>query len=157
MFVIWSFARNPRFIKFLSRFYAPFLGTGVRVTKLSPDYKECEICLKLSWYNRNYVGTQFGGSMFVMTDPFYTLMLINILGSDYMVWDKAACIEFVKPGKTELSAEFKLTDEFVNEIIKKTSDGSPLNLKFDVDIVDKQGEVVAKVDKTVYVRKKKGR
>lgn len=95
--------------------------------------------------------------MFSMTDPFYMLMLINILGSDYKVWDKSACIEFLKPGKTELRAEFKVTDELVEDIIKRTSDGSPLFLKFDVDVIDNEGEVVAKVDKTVYVRRKKGR
>ena len=88
-----------------SRFYMPFVGAGIRVTKVTPDFREVEVKMKLKWYNKNYVGSHYGGSMFSMTDPFYMLMLIQILGKDYMVWDKSACIEFLKPGKTELCAK----------------------------------------------------
>ena len=49
----------------------------------------------LNRLNRNYVGTQFGGSLYAMTDPFFMLMLMENLGRDYVVWDKAANIEFV--------------------------------------------------------------
>ena len=43
--------------------------------------------MKLSLRNQNYVGSHFGGGLFSMTDPFYMLMLMNVLGSEYLVWD----------------------------------------------------------------------
>ena len=110
--------------------------------------------MKLKWYNKNYVGTHYGGSIYSMTDPFYMLMLIQILGKDYLVWDRAARIEFLKPGKTELCVKFHVSDEVLEEIVKKTRDGSRYFAEFGVDVTDTSGEVIAKVDKTVYIRRK---
>ena len=70
--------------------YAPFVGAGFRVTKVSPDFREVEVRMKLKWYNKNYVGTHYGGSIYSMADPFYMVMLIEILGKEYQVWDRKA-------------------------------------------------------------------
>ena len=113
--------------------------------------------MKLTRLNRNWVGTHYGGSIFSMTDPFYMVMLINILGSDYMVWDKSSSIEFKKPGKTEMIANFSISDKKLEEIIENTKDGSPYFAEFCVDVLNTDNEVVANVNKKVYVRKKIGR
>ena len=73
---------NLRILKFGMNLWPPFLGAGIRVKQIAPDYKEVVVSMKLRWYNRNYVGTHFGGSLAAMTDPFYMLMLINTLGSE---------------------------------------------------------------------------
>ena len=125
------------------------------MTSATPDFHEMEVKMKLKWYNKNYVGTHYGGSIFSMTDPFYMLMLIQILGKEYLVWDKSSQIEFLKPGKTELSAKYKLTDKVIEDIVSNTEDGKPYFAEFDVDVTDTLGDVVAKVNKTVYIRKKK--
>ena len=78
--------------------YPPYWGTGIVVSKVAPDFTEIVVQMKKRFYNRNYVDTHFGGSLYSMVDPFYMLMLINILGKDYVVWDKSAFIDFVKPG-----------------------------------------------------------
>ena len=135
--------------------YAPFVGAGIRVTKVSPDLREMEVKMKLRWYNKNYVGTHYGGSIFSMTDPFYMLMLIQNLGKEYMVWDKASRIQFLKPGKTELSAKFHLSNQLIEDIISKTKDGSPYFAEFGIDVTDTSEQVIARVDKTVYIRKRK--
>ena len=137
-----------------SRLYAPFIGAGIRVTKVTPDFREMEVKMKLKWYNKNYVGTHYGGSVYSMTDPFYMVMLIQILGNDYIVWDKAAQIDFLKPGKTELCAKFCVTDEVLEDIIAKTNDGSQNLAEFNVDVTDTSGDIVAKIRKTVYIRRK---
>lgn len=137
-----------------SRFYAPFVGAGIRVTKVTPDFREIEVKMKLKWYNKNYVGTHYGGSIYSMTDPFYMIMLIQILGKDYIVWDRAAQIEFLKPGKTELCAKFSVTDEILEDIISKTYEGNQHFAKLNVNVTDTSGEIIAKVVKTIYIRKK---
>ncbi len=145
---------NPNFFKLLLNVYPPYWGTGIVVKKISPDYKEIIVQMKMRWYNRNYVNTHFGGSLYAMTDPFFMLMLLQILGKEYIVWDKAAHIEFIKPGRGTLTAKFIITEEEIGNILKNTADGQKYLPEFSVDIKDEADETVASVTKILYVRKK---
>ena len=148
---------SAKWLRHGSRLWGPYFGTGIRVKQFSDDFRHVVVSLKHKWYNGTGVGTHYGGSLFSMTDPFYMVMLLKILGPDYMVWDKKGSIEFMKAVRREVSAEFRLTEDRIREIIEKTDSGEPHNANFTVDITDGDGEVVAKVDKTVYIRRKKGR
>jgi hypothetical protein len=141
-------------IKFLGNIWPPYLGAGVKILEVTPDYRYVKVCLKRSWYNTNYVGTQFGGSIYAMTDPFFMLILINNLGSDYIVWDKAASIHFKKPGKTKLFAEFKIDDSVFDQIRQRLKTEEKYVFDLPVDVKDASGEVIASINKTLYVRKK---
>ena len=134
--------------------WPPFLGAGIRVKHIAADYKEVVVSMKLRWYNRNYVGTHFGGSLAAMTDPFYMLMLIHILGSEYIVWDKTSTIDFIAPGRGTVTARFRLNDDQIAEIKNETASGNAYLPEFSVDIVNESGEVIATVKKILYVRKK---
>jgi len=145
---------NPNFFKLLLNVYPPYWGTGIVVKKISPDYKEIIVQMKMRWYNRNYVKTHFGGSLYAMTDPFFMLMLLQILGKEYIVWDKAAHIEFIRPGRGTLTAKFIITDEEIGNILKNTADGQKYLPEFSVNIKDEADETVASVTKILYLRKK---
>jgi uncharacterized protein DUF4442 len=134
--------------------YPPYLGAAVRVTRISDDFRNVEVEMPLRFYNRNYVGTHFGGSLYSMCDPFYMLMLINILGPEYIVWDKAATIRFKKPGKGVMKATFQLTEEQIAEICAAAEFQPKVEPQFQVVIKDAEGNVVAEIDKLLYVRKK---
>lgn len=110
--------------------------------------------MKMKWYNRNYVKTHFGGSLYAMTDPFFMLMLIHILGKEFVVWDKAAHIDFVKPSQGTVRARFLITDEQIKKITENTSGGQKYFPEFSVDVEDEAGEKVARVVKTLYIRKR---
>ena len=110
--------------------------------------------MKLSLRNQNYVGSHFGGGLFSMTDPFYMLMLMNVLGGEYLVWDKAANIQFVSPGRGTVFAHFKLTDERLAEIREKTVNGEKFEPTYRINVVDADDNIVAIVDKTIYIRRK---
>jgi len=110
--------------------------------------------MKMRWYNRNYVNTHFGGSLYAMTDPFYMLMLIHILGKEFVVWDKAAHIDFIKPSRGTVTAKFVIKEEEIESIIRNTSAGQKYFPELSVDIEDEAGEKVARVVKTLYIRKK---
>jgi hypothetical protein len=105
-------------------------------------------------FNRNYVGTHFGGSLYAMTDPFFMIMLLHNLGSEYFLWDKSGSIEYVAPGKGTVSAEFRLTAERIEEIKAQAASGEKIFPEFEVDVTDESGAVVARVKKTLYVRLK---
>lgn len=149
-------ARSRKLRRFI-RLYPPYLGAGVRVTHIAEDFRRIEVEMPLRFYNRNYVGTHFGGSLYSMVDPFYMLMLINILGPDYVVWDKAANIRFKKPGKGVMKATFELTEEKIAEIRAAAEMQPKVEPQFQVQIKDEDGNVVAEVDKLLYVKKKEKR
>jgi hypothetical protein len=149
-----NLARRAKKLQRRINFYPPYLGAAVRVTRVSDDFRDVEVEMPLRFYNRNYVGTHFGGSLYSMVDPFYMLMLINILGPDYIVWDKAATIRFKKPGKGVMKASFHLSDAQIAEIRAAADTQSKVEPQFQVIIKDAEGNVVAEVDKLLYVKKK---
>ena len=102
---------TPRLLRWLLNIYGPYLGAGIRVELISADWRESQVSMKLRWYNRNAVGSHFGGSLYAMVDPHLMLMLMHILGNDYIVWDKSAEIDFVRPGRGRVMANFAITDE----------------------------------------------
>ena len=147
-------ARKVRFLRWALNFYPPYLGAGVKVRHISADFREVRVSMGLKWYNRNYVRTQFGGSLYSMTDPFYMLMLMENLGRDYVVWDKTAHIEFISPGQGTVHAEFKIDEDMLNTIREHTAAGEKYLPNYQVDVRDDRGTLVARVDKTLYIRRK---
>lgn len=139
----------------LMNLWPPFLFTGIRCTKLAEDWRSAEVELRLGRLNRNYVGVHFGGSLFAMTDPFYMLMLVKALGRDHVVWDKGAAIDFVAPGRGTVTARFRLDDARIEEIRRACADGAKTLPVFRVEVTDASGALVATVDRTVYVRRKR--
>ena len=135
-------------------FWPPFLGAGIRVAHISPDMKAVDVEMKLRWWNANYVGTHFGGSLFAMTDAFYMLMLMANLGGDYVVWDKAASIRYKKPGKGTVRAEFRLSDSQIEEVRQKLKTLPKYEPVFTVAVKDEAGVVIAEVEKVLHVRRK---
>jgi len=145
---------KAKYLKLLLNIYPPYVGAGIHIERISDDYREIIVSMKLRWYNRNYVGTHFGGNLASMTDPFFMLMLMNILRKDYVVWDRAARIEFVRPGRGRVTASFHLNQKQIDEIYVQTRGGAVFCPEYEVEVLDEQGEIVAKVVKREYIRKK---
>jgi hypothetical protein len=137
----------------LVNIWPPIAGAGIRV-HWGTDMKSVDVEMKLRLWNRNFVGTHYGGSLYSMTDPFYMLMLIKNLGPGYVVWDKAAAIRFRKPGKGKVRAEFRLTDAQLDDIRAQLNTLPKYEPTFKVEVKDEAGEVVAEVEKVLHIRKK---
>ena len=134
--------------------YAPFLGAGIRVKRLAPGWKEVDVEMKLRWWNANYVGTHYGGSLYSMTDPFFMVMLIENLGPDYIVWDKSAAIRFKRPGRGTVTASFRLSDQQIDEIKQALNAEKKIERVFTVEVKDESGTVIAEVEKLLHIRRK---
>jgi acyl-coenzyme A thioesterase PaaI-like protein len=137
--------------------WPPFLVNGVHVTRISEDWGELSVRLRLHFWNRNYVGTHFGGNLFAMADPMWMLMAMHRLGHQYYVWDKAAEIEFVAAARGDVFAHFSLDSATVEELRAQAADGSRVLRWFDVELKSAAGEVVARMRKQLYVRLKPDR
>lgn len=139
----------------LMNLWPPFLFAGIKIVKISKDYRLFIVQLKLRFWNSNDVGTQYGGSMFSMSDPFYMMMLMKNLGPSYVVWDKSATIRYLKPGRSDLTTVFQITEEDLNNIrtTLQTQDKMEWNRK--IEIKDADGVIVAEVDKVLSIKNKK--
>lgn len=150
----WLDRLSPNLLRTTLNLWPPFKFSGIKVTHIAPDFSQCKVILKQRWYNRNYVGTHFGGSMFSMSDPFFMLILLKNLGRQYIVWDKAASIEFIKPGRGVLSADFVMTSQELQQIRERVNQEGKLVFDKNVHIFNSEREKVASVTKTLYVRLK---
>lgn len=138
-------------------FFPAYRGTGARVSYIRHDWSEVRVSLPLSWRTRNYVGTIFGGSLYGAVDPIYMLMLLKLLGPEYVVWDKAATIRFRRPGRTRLTATFQLEPGLVAGIREELTRVPKLDRVFTVQLIDQAGIVHAAIEKTIHVSRREAR
>lgn len=145
--------KKRNLLKFMS-FWPPFMGAGISVDRIAEDFTEIDVSMKLKFWNKNYVNTQFGGSLYSMTDPFFMLMLMEQIGPNYIVWDKSATIDFKKPGRGKVFAHFQLSREFVEKIKQDLIKEDKVYPVFNVEVIDSHKNVICTVQKTLYVKKK---
>ncbi|WP_460833359.1 DUF4442 domain-containing protein [Lysobacter humi (ex Lee et al. 2017)] len=144
-------------LRLLMNLWPPFLATGIHVSRIADDWRHARVELRLRPWNRNAVGTHFGGSLFAMTDPFWMLLVMRSLGTDYWVWDRSATVDFLRPGRSRVHADFHLDADTLEAIRLGTADGGKYLHWFETPVVDADGEVVARVRKQLYVRRKPAR
>ena len=145
---------TPNTLRRLLNLYPPYIGAGVKITYIANDWRELQVSMRVRWFNRNIVGTHFGGSLYSMVDPHLMLLLMQLLGKDYWVWDKSAEIEFIKASKRKVSAIIKISDTDLEDIKRETITGEKYFSDFVVEIMDDDGDLVARVKKVLYVRRK---
>ena len=146
---------TPWIAKLAMNIFPPFLGACIKITYIRDDWRELHVAMRLRWYNTNAAGTHFGGSLYAMTDPHLMLLLMQLLGKEYVIWDKAATIDFVKPGRGTVKAIFTISEEELAVIREKIADGNKCLPEFTVKVVDEQGDLVANVKKVLYIREKR--
>lgn len=149
--------QSPLAQKVLFNLYPPYMMTGIVVREIARDWRRVVVRMGLHWYNRNYFGTHFGASLYAMTDPFYVIMLSRNIGPDYIVWDRSAEIEFLRPGRGRVTAVFELTPGMIAEVLEATAAGTKYQPTWTIEVRDASDEVVARVRKTLYARRKSGR
>jgi hypothetical protein len=130
-------------------FFPAYRGTGARVTYIAGDFREVRIKLPLNWRTRNYVGTIYGGSMYGAVDPIYMVMLIKLLGRDYIVWDKAALIRFKKPGRATLYARITMDDGELETIQSLLERQPKVDRIYQLQLTDRDGASIRQRSSTI--------
>lgn len=146
---------SPRFVRLTLNWWAPFRGAGIRVQHIAPDFRSASVEMRLRRSNRSDAGTHSGGALYSMADPFFALMLRANLGGDYVVWNKAGSIDHVAPGRGRVWARFEVAEADLEHIVRMTAAGDKHLHLFKADIKDDDGMVVARVEKMIYVRRKR--
>ena len=145
---------SPNIVAFLLGLWPPFWFTGIRFMRIAPDYRHILVQMKLRFYNKNIIGIQYGGNLFSMSDPCYMMMLMANMGRDYHSIDKSASIDFIKLGTTSVFANCVLTQDDIDDIIEHTAGGEKYLKHFSINVVDSNNELIATVNRVVYIRKK---
>jgi acyl-coenzyme A thioesterase PaaI-like protein len=145
---------TPSRLRRVMNLWPPFLFSGIRVEEIGADWRYARVRLKLRWYNRNYVKTQFGGALFAMADPFWMILTLEALRHEYIVWDKAGEIEFIAPGRADVIAEIRLDDAYLEELRAATANGEKYLRWCETQIKTDDGELIARMRKQLYVRRK---
>ena len=148
---------KTRLVRWGYNLFPAYRRTGGKIIYIASDFKEIRVKLPLNWKTRNYVGTIFGGSMYGVVDPIYMVMLIQLLGKDYVVWDKAGTIRFIKPGRSTLFGRFTIDDRELATIRSKLESRPNLDRTYSTTLTDATGTVHAEIEKTIYIRCKGSR
>ncbi|WP_460733417.1 DUF4442 domain-containing protein [Lysobacter tyrosinilyticus] len=148
---------SPGTLRRVLNLWPPFLFSGIHVARIADDWRSARVELRSRPWNRNYVGVHFGGNLFAMTDPFWMLLTLHALGDDYIVWDQAGAIEFLKPGRGTVHADFRLDETVLAQLRAATAGGSKHLHWFETHVLDEGGDVVARVRKQLYIRRKRDR
>ena len=141
-------------VRIAFNFWPCLRGAGGRVTYIAKDFSKLTVKLKFNWRTRNVVGTIFGGSLYASTDPFYMLMLMQILGKDYVVWDKGCTIKFKRPAKETLYANFEITPAMVEKIKADVAQQNEITFTWPLQYKNKDGLVFTEFEKVLYVTRK---
>ena len=149
-----SKSNRRRIYKNLAWLYPPLWGMSIKVVSIDQDIRDITIRMKVRWYNRNGPGSYFGGSLLSMTDPFYALMIHANLGEGYLVVDKRTEIDFLKSTKEPVHAHFKISAEDLSEIKAGVEKNGKYIKRYYLNVETGDGEVIAKVVKEVYIRRK---
>ena len=150
----WSAAISNKLRCWSFYLFGCYRGTGGRLRYIAEDWSEVRLELPLSWRTRNYVGTIFGGSIYAAVDPIYMLMLIRRLGPEFIVWDKAASIEFKKPGRETLRTRFVIGNDELAAIRAALARQRSIDRSYVVELIDSSGTVCARVEKLIYIRRR---
>ena len=145
-----SFYKNIKMINW----YPPYIGAGIKLKKVNQDKTRMEVELRKTRFNKNLFGTHFGGSLYAMCDPFYVFIVHNYLGRGYVVWDKSAEIKFIKPGTGKVSAVFEISQEKLLQLKEEVDSAGKHTVFFETVIKNESDQLVAKVRKEIYMRKK---
>jgi acyl-coenzyme A thioesterase PaaI-like protein len=136
----------------LMNFYPPLVGAGIRIKAVSPAHDRVVVEMKLTWWNANFARTHFGGSLYMMIDPFYALMLKHQLGPGYVVWDREATIHFRAPGRSKVRAVFELPPDMVAEYRAELNRHGRLDVVLPIEIHDANDALIAEASKVIYMR-----
>ncbi len=152
---LWAMRVTPRRLAIGMSLWLPNLCSGIRVKEFSADWTRATVELHVNLLTRNYVKTAFGGSMSAMTDPYFFMLVMHQLGSDYVVWDTRGEIEFLTPGRGVLTARFEVPASKADELRARARGGAKVLEWFETEITDADGAVVARVRREVYIREKR--
>ena len=137
------------------RFYPPLFFQRILVTRFDKGFRGAEVKIKKSFFNKNYNGSIFGGTIFSAADAFYPVLLYQVLthkGYKIRAWSHSLAIRFRKPAKTDLHFKINLSDEIIDDCEQVLNTIGKYRRTFPIEIYDKNEVLCVSVLIKVYIR-----
>jgi hypothetical protein len=150
----FSESRKSKMMRYAFNFWPCIWCTGSKVTFVAGNFRELHVQLSLNWRTRNRVGTVYGGSIYSSVDPYFMLLLMEILGKNYVVWDKAASFKFIRPISGKVKCRFLIADDDLEKIVATVAEKNEFTFEFPLQYEDENGQVFAVFNKSIYVADK---
>jgi hypothetical protein len=140
----WGFNLSPMYRR-----------STARILSVSENLMNVTVKLPISYKNKNYKGTIFGGSMFSAVDPIPMVQLINLLEHKYVVWDKSAEIFFKRPGNEDLYADFQYSETELKDILSKVETNKEIEIIKTTQLTNKNKSIIfCEIKKRIYIADK---
>ena len=144
---------SPKKLMKLLSFWPPYFFSGIKIVSVNEEFTKIDVCMKQRFWNTNYVGSHFGGSLYSMCDPFYMFILLHHL-KGHVIWDKGASFKFKKPGNGTVRATFEIDLETIDKLKKEADKSYSISPIFNTSVIDDRGDVIFELEKTLYIKKK---
>lgn len=145
---------RTRWMRWAFNYWPCIWCSGGKVEFIASDFHELHVSLRLNIRTRNRVGTVFGGSIYSAIDPYYMLMFMEILGKQYVVWDKSATVKFVRPITSKVKCRFLITEDWVADVKRHIELRGEYTFDLPLHFEDEHGKVYAMFTKTIYAASK---
>ncbi len=152
---------GPRFFskstlfKYGFNFSPMYRRSTAKITHVSTDLLTIKVKLPISYKNKNYVNSIFGGSLFSAVDPIPMVQLINLIGDEYIVWDKSAEIFFKRPAKEHVYATFTYSKDELTQIKTDVEKHNEIEITKVTQLTNhNQSTLFCEVKKTIYIANK---
>jgi len=133
--------------------YPAFRGTGGIVTYLHPETKEIHVKIPLNKKTRNINGTIFGGSMYGAVEWLPPIIIVALLGPEYIAWNKESRIQFIQPGTGTLYCRGSIDAQELIRIRTALVDQDRVDRFYKLNLVDENKQICAMITEVVQIRK----
>jgi hypothetical protein len=146
---------KPTLLKYGFNWSPMYRRSTAKITTVSNDLLDITIKLPISYKNKNYVNSIFGGSMFAAVDPIPMIQLMHLIGDEFVVWDKAAEIFFKRPAKENLYADFNFTSSEIQSIKESVAAHKEFEIIKTTTLTNIDRNIIyCEVKKTIYIADK---
>lgn len=153
--IVEKYNLSSSFIKLIFNLSPMYRRSTAKITKVSEDLQKIEVKLAISYKNKNYNGSVFGGSMFAAVDPIPMVQLLHLLRNEFVVWDKSAEIYFKRPAKENLYADFEFTQEEIQNIKNRVQKEKEITIVKSTFLTNRnRDQIFCEVQKTIYIAEK---
>ena len=144
-------------LKGMLNFWFPFLVNRIRIISISDNFYEMHVKLKHSFWNRNPNKSVWGGSITSALDPFFPVLMKQIMlrrgiRTDFL--SKAVHVEFIRQVKTNIFFHFKIKGEEVIKAEEILNNDGKYEGWHSVNGVDAGGNVCVNGKVQVYLKKR---
>ena len=135
--------------------WVPFIFNRIKIIHISDDFKQIDVRLKLSFWNRNPGKALWGGAIFSAADSFFPIILKQnalLSGIETDFFTKSTNVSYLKPSKTDLMFNFNVSDDEVSSMIDILNRDGKNQEWHTVYGIDKHGDKCVKVKIQPYLR-----